>query len=98
MNLAKFNIKPISNFFLCQVLTSDFFAQQVFAAQVSKWKVFFDQIIVGRNQFSSIHFCFFLDIQSWYEVPSIAHFCSLFRAAFSLVDFDIEVLISLNYF
>lgn len=32
-----------------------------------------------------------LDIQSWYEVPSIAHFCSLFRAAFSLVDFDIEV-------
>ncbi|KAI9552769.1 hypothetical protein GHT06_020649 [Daphnia sinensis] len=32
------------------------------------------------------------DIQSWYEVPSIAHFCSLFRAAFSLVDFDIEEL------
>lgn len=34
---------------------------------------------------------FISDIQSWFEVPSIAHFCSLFRAAFSLVDFDIEV-------
>lgn len=32
-----------------------------------------------------------LDIQSWWEVPSIAHFCSLFRAAFNLLDFDIEV-------
>ncbi|OAD53447.1 Cat eye syndrome critical region protein 2, partial [Eufriesea mexicana] len=34
----------------------------------------------------------FLDIQSWWEVPSIAHFCSLFRAAFNLLDFDIEDL------
>ena len=42
-------------------------------------------------------FLTFSDIQSWYEVPSIAHFCSLFRAAFSLVDFDIEVLISQNF-
>ncbi|XP_054013153.1 protein PRRC2C isoform X1 [Hylaeus anthracinus] len=33
-----------------------------------------------------------LDIQSWWEVPSIAHFCSLFRAAFNLLDFDIEDL------
>lgn len=97
MTLAKFNIKPISNFFLCQVLTIDFFAQQVFAAQVSQWKVFFDQIIVCSQSVRN-SFLFFLDIQSWYEVPSIAHFCSLFRAAFSLVDFDIEVLISLNYF
>ncbi|KAL0280188.1 UNVERIFIED_CONTAM: hypothetical protein PYX00_001561 [Menopon gallinae] len=32
------------------------------------------------------------DIQSWSEVPSIAHFCSLFRAAFNLLDFDIEEL------
>ncbi|PSN57900.1 hypothetical protein C0J52_00213 [Blattella germanica] len=32
------------------------------------------------------------DIQSWWEVPSIAHFCSLFRAAFNLLDFDIEEL------
>ncbi|XP_021938977.1 mucin-17 isoform X2 [Zootermopsis nevadensis] len=31
-------------------------------------------------------------IQSWWEVPSIAHFCSLFRAAFNLLDFDIEEL------
>ncbi|XP_065348740.1 bromodomain-containing protein 4A-like isoform X2 [Cloeon dipterum] len=30
------------------------------------------------------------DIQSWWEVPCIAHFCSLFRAAFNLLDFDIE--------
>ncbi|XP_077302377.1 uncharacterized protein LOC143922871 isoform X2 [Arctopsyche grandis] len=33
-----------------------------------------------------------LDIQSWWEVPSIAHFCSLFRTAFKLLDFDIEEL------
>ncbi|XP_011502520.1 PREDICTED: uncharacterized protein LOC105365923 [Ceratosolen solmsi marchali] len=33
-----------------------------------------------------------LDIQSWWEVPSIAHFCSLFRHAFNLLDFDIEDL------
>jgi hypothetical protein len=32
------------------------------------------------------------DIQSWWEVPSIAHFCSLFRTAFKLLDFDIEEL------
>ncbi|XP_018327226.1 uncharacterized protein LOC108738343 [Agrilus planipennis] len=33
-----------------------------------------------------------LDIQSWWEVPSIAHFCSLFRSSFNLLDFDIEDL------
>ncbi|GJQ87089.1 hypothetical protein Trydic_g23942 [Trypoxylus dichotomus] len=33
-----------------------------------------------------------LDIQSWWEVPSVAHFCSLFRTAFNLLDFDIEDL------
>ncbi|XP_041367333.1 uncharacterized protein LOC121381963 isoform X2 [Gigantopelta aegis] len=32
------------------------------------------------------------EIRSWWEVPSIAHFCSLFRAAFNLADFDIEEL------
>ncbi|XP_075990448.1 CECR2 histone acetyl-lysine reader dikar isoform X2 [Anticarsia gemmatalis] len=32
------------------------------------------------------------DIQSWWEVPSIAYFCSLFRSAFNLLDFDIEDL------
>ncbi|XP_071120255.1 uncharacterized protein [Mytilus edulis] len=31
-------------------------------------------------------------LRSWWEVPSIAHFCSLFRAAFDLPDFDIEDL------
>ena len=31
------------------------------------------------------------DIQSWWQVPSIAHFCSLFKTAFDLSDFDIEV-------
>lgn len=38
-----------------------------------------------------VDFLFVTDIQSWWEVPSIAHFCSLFRAAFNLLDFDIEV-------
>lgn len=33
-----------------------------------------------------------MEIQTWWEVPSIAHFCSLFRAAFNLLDFDIEEL------
>ncbi|XP_043206117.1 serine/arginine repetitive matrix protein 2-like [Amphibalanus amphitrite] len=32
------------------------------------------------------------DLQTWWEIPSIAHFCSLFRAAFNLLDFDIEDL------
>ncbi|KAJ8381791.1 hypothetical protein SKAU_G00025690 [Synaphobranchus kaupii] len=32
------------------------------------------------------------EIQSWWEVPAIAHFCSLFRTAFSLPDFEIEEL------
>ncbi|KAL4225500.1 cat eye syndrome chromosome region [Mactra antiquata] len=32
------------------------------------------------------------EIRSWWEVPSIAHFCSLFRTAFELTDFDIEDL------
>merc|ERR1712244_123548 len=30
------------------------------------------------------------DLQSWCEVPSIAHFCSLFRQAFDLLEFDIQ--------
>lgn len=33
----------------------------------------------------------FIDIQSWWEVPYIAHFCSLFSGSFQLPDFDIEV-------
>lgn len=32
------------------------------------------------------------EIQSWWEVPAIAHFCSLFRTAFNLPDFEIEVI------
>ncbi|RVE72284.1 hypothetical protein OJAV_G00060330 [Oryzias javanicus] len=32
------------------------------------------------------------EIQSWWEVPAIAHFCSLFRTAFRLPDFEIEEL------
>lgn len=30
------------------------------------------------------------DIQSWPQVPSISHFCSLFREAFHLFEFDIQ--------
>lgn len=30
------------------------------------------------------------EIQSWPEVPAIAHYCSLFRASFDLLDFEIE--------
>lgn len=32
----------------------------------------------------------FLDIQTWWEIPSIAHFCSLFCSVFDLPEFDIE--------
>lgn len=35
----------------------------------------------------------FLDIQSWWEIPCISHFCSLFSNAFALPEFDIEVRI-----
>lgn len=33
----------------------------------------------------------FIDIQSWWEVPCIAHFCSLFSSTFKLPEFYIEV-------
>jgi len=33
-----------------------------------------------------------LDIQTWPEIPTIAHFCSLFREAFGLFEFDMEQL------
>ncbi|KAI8040555.1 hypothetical protein M5D96_006498 [Drosophila gunungcola] len=33
-----------------------------------------------------------LDIQSWWEIPCISHFCSLFSSAFDLPDIDIEDL------
>ncbi|CAB4063479.1 Cat eye syndrome critical region protein 2 homolog,Cat eye syndrome critical region protein 2 [Lepeophtheirus salmonis] len=32
------------------------------------------------------------DLQTWSEVPRIAHFCSLFRKAFDLLEFDIQDL------
>ncbi|KAL5006822.1 hypothetical protein ScPMuIL_015628 [Solemya velum] len=32
------------------------------------------------------------DLRSWFDVPGIAHFCSLFRISFELTDFDIEDL------
>merc|ERR1712126_206370 len=32
------------------------------------------------------------DLQSWSEVPSIAHFCSLFCRSFDLLEFDIQEL------
>lgn len=32
------------------------------------------------------------EIRSWWEIPAIAHFCSLFRTAFGLPDFEIEEL------
>ena len=31
------------------------------------------------------------EIRSWFEVPAIAHYCYLFRAAFDLTEFEIEV-------
>ncbi|XP_037944726.1 uncharacterized protein LOC119677450 [Teleopsis dalmanni] len=33
-----------------------------------------------------------LDIQSWWEIPCISHFCSLFSSTFDLPDIDIEDL------
>ncbi|XP_043915459.1 cat eye syndrome critical region protein 2 homolog [Protopterus annectens] len=32
------------------------------------------------------------ELRSWWEIPAIAHFCSLFREAFKLPDFEIEDL------
>lgn len=31
------------------------------------------------------------EIREWFEVPAIAHYCYLFRAAFDLTEFEIEV-------
>ncbi|XP_078272585.1 chromatin remodeling regulator CECR2 [Rhinoraja longicauda] len=32
------------------------------------------------------------EVRSWWQIPAIAHFCSLFRTAFGLPDFEIEEL------
>ena len=32
------------------------------------------------------------ELQRWWEIPAIAHFCCLFSEAFNLNDFDIEEL------
>ncbi|KAH8408311.1 hypothetical protein KR215_002272, partial [Drosophila sulfurigaster] len=39
-----------------------------------------------------IYTFFSTDIQSWWEIPCISHFCSLFSSAFDLPDIDIEDL------
>uniref|UniRef100_A0A2M4BSU1 Cat eye syndrome critical region protein 2 n=1 Tax=Anopheles marajoara TaxID=58244 RepID=A0A2M4BSU1_9DIPT len=39
-----------------------------------------------------LSFMNFIDIQSWWEVPCIAHFCSLFSSTFKLPEFYIEEL------
>lgn len=43
-----------------------------------------------KNLLNHIVFLF-ADIQSWWEIPCISHFCSLFSSAFDLPDIDIEV-------
>lgn len=45
----------------------------------------------------NVDYLLLTEIQSWWEVPCIAHFCSLFRSAFDLPDFDIEVSTSLHF-
>lgn len=45
----------------------------------------------------NVDYLLLTEIQSWWEVPCIAHFCSLFRSAFDLPDFDIEVNTSLHF-
>ena len=45
-----------------------------------------------NNDLKDFWFVIFSEIQSWWEIPSIAHFCSLFKTAFDLSDFDIEVI------
>jgi hypothetical protein len=68
------------------------------ASQVSVY-TFLKLSLTFHNLFASLKKKSFLaDIQSWWEVPSIAHFCSLFRAAFNLLDFDIEVRQVTNLF
>jgi len=39
----------------------------------------------------SLFFIWHLEIRSWWEVPCIAHYCYLFRNAFKLPPFEIEV-------
>ena len=44
------------------------------------------------SYFISTSCCFrFSELQSWWQVPGIAYFCSLFKDAFSLPEFDIDV-------
>lgn len=52
-----------------------------------------DTAVYFRSKKMSQRFCrvSVQEIQSWWEVPAVAHFCSLFRTAFNLPDFEIEV-------
>lgn len=34
---------------------------------------------------------YFIEVQSWWEVPAVAHFCYIFRAPFKLFFFEIAV-------
>lgn len=34
---------------------------------------------------------YFTEVQSWWEVPAVAHFCYIFRAPFNLFFFEIAV-------
>ena len=37
------------------------------------------------------------ELKSWWEVPAIAHFFSLFKSCFSLTDFTIEVSVKIMF-
>ena len=56
---------------------------------VQLWRLF--EMPLERWNIALIVFFWLAEIRNWWEVPSIAHFCSLFRAAFGLTDFEIEV-------
>ena len=40
---------------------------------------------------TSMFSLFFTELRTWFEVPAIAHYCYIFRAAFDLTEFEIEV-------
>jgi hypothetical protein len=55
---------------------------------------------LSRPNFESFsaHYHVVSELRSWWEVPSIAHFCSLFRDAFGLLDFEIDVSFAFSHF
>lgn len=75
----------MQNHFVTFIEVANFLLLKPLSLLLNQFQIFFFHIFQWFWQMN------FLDIQSWWEIPCIAHFCSLFRSPFKLPEFDIEV-------